>query len=229
MTIDLANSHVVIVAATTEVIDILSDGLRARGAATSAINVDPREYGIPSSLADFVRAVDEAESTAGPIDVLVHVLGDVKSGPLQDCDAADKQASLSVLGQMYDVVQEVGRRMVARGTGRIILITSVLASRGVANTSLEAGINAAAQGFVRSLALEWVRSGVAVNAIGAGILHHGDGPADELEAGALRYSPIRRLTNVEDLLGTTAYLASPLAGFVVGETLIVDGGLSTHA
>jgi NAD(P)-dependent dehydrogenase (short-subunit alcohol dehydrogenase family) len=228
VTTDLSGLHALIVGDAGSFTETLAVGLKTRGATISVIRIDPRESHDQTSD-KITNAIDEAEITSGTIDVLVHVLGHVKPGALNGGDPAHKQSSLRILGLMYDVVEEVGRRMIERGAGRIIIVTSVLGLRGVANATFESSISAAAQGFVRSLALEWVRDGIAVNAIAAGVVRDEVEPGDDLEVGAQRYSPARRLTQPEDLVGVVAFLASPLAGFVVGETLIVDDGLSAHA
>jgi NAD(P)-dependent dehydrogenase (short-subunit alcohol dehydrogenase family) len=228
VTTNLKDLHVLAIGEPTRVIEALVRGLASRGATMSVIRRDTGESGEVASIA-LATALDETEATAGPIDVMVYVLGPVIPGPLIDSDLSHKESSLHVLSEMIDTVQVTGARMLKRGAGRIIVVTSVLGVRGVANTSLEAAVSAGAQGFVRSLALEWVREGVIVNTVGIGVLNdHNDSP-DDLDVGARRYSPVRRLSEPEDVVGVVAYLASPLAGYVVGETILVDGGLSAHA
>ena len=77
-----------------------------------------------------------------------------------------------------------------------------------------------------SLALEWARDGIRVNAVGAGWLTTDAGDPDDRLA---RFIPSRRLGNPDDVAGLVVYLASDASDFVTGQTIYVDGGATAHA
>jgi NAD(P)-dependent dehydrogenase (short-subunit alcohol dehydrogenase family) len=124
--------------------------------------------------------------------------------------------------------QEAGRVMLRQGGGAIVNITSVLAERGVANASLYCAAKAAVLNLTRALAIEWAYAGIRVNAIETGWLDEAASPVrgdEEFKKSLLKYLPDNRLIAPEEIGGALLYLVSPAAGFVTGESIIVDGAL----
>jgi len=154
-----------------------------------------------------------------------------KPGSLTPAEAADDTAFDKVIENNLKTVwmacQEGARAMRQRG-GSIVVISSVLAERGVPGASLYCAAKGAVANLVRALALEWAREKIRINLLEAGWMAEEGSPAlanDEFAANLLKYLPYKRLVKPEELAGALLYLASPASGFVTGEAIAVDGGL----
>jgi NAD(P)-dependent dehydrogenase (short-subunit alcohol dehydrogenase family) len=183
--------------------------------------------------ADAVEeAVGDIERVVGPIDILVNGAHEATIGPFLEAASTDLMSDLSqnVLSAMH-ATRSVGRRMVERGRGRIIMLVSVLHDRGAPNCSLFGASQGAVLGFSRSLGIEWGRRGVTVNALGLGFYEDAAGPQRDPEVVSVleRYIPMRRLGAADDLQGALLYLASDEAAFMQSELIVVDGAIALHA
>ena len=119
--------------------------------------------------------------------------------------------------------------MLAQGKGRIINLVSLLGERGMANGSAYCAAQAGVLNLTRALALEWARSGITVNAIGAGWTEGMGLIADEaLKQQLVRYLPQRRLAQPQEISGAAVYLASDAAEFLTGQVVWIDGGALSH-
>lgn len=118
--------------------------------------------------------------------------------------------------------------MLAAAGGSIVFINSVGAFRPTRGNPAYAASKAGLLGLTRVLAQAWARHGIRVNAVAPGLVETRltkvttDNP-DRL-AERLKGIPAGRLGNVEDMAGATLYLASPMASYVYGQTIVVDGG-----
>lgn len=177
-------------------------------------------------------AVATLESEIAPIDILVNGAHEANIQPVVEIDLAAWERELSRNAtSAFVATQTVGRRMLARGNGRVIMLVSILEDRGVPNCAVFGASQGALLGFVRSLGIEWGRQGVTVNAVGVGFYEDVPGPQNDeaMHAVLERYIPVRRLGTPADLQGTVVYLASDEAAFVESEVLTVDGALANHA
>jgi NAD(P)-dependent dehydrogenase (short-subunit alcohol dehydrogenase family) len=119
--------------------------------------------------------------------------------------------------------------MLAQGTGRIINVVSLLAERGMTNGGAYCAAQAGVLNLTRALSLEWARTGITVNAIGAGWTEGMGLIADDaLRQQLLRYVPHRRLAQPQEISAAAVYLASDAAGFVTGQVLWIDGGVRSR-
>jgi NAD(P)-dependent dehydrogenase (short-subunit alcohol dehydrogenase family) len=124
--------------------------------------------------------------------------------------------------------QVFGKHMLSRGYGRIINIASLGTFVGLFEVTAYCASKAAVGSLTRSLAVEWSRRGVLVNAIVPGVfqtalnanLLNGTDRGREF----LTRTPMGRFGKVEELVGAAIYLASDAASFVTGQCLVVDGG-----
>ena len=123
----------------------------------------------------------------------------------------------------------VGRHMLARGGGRIVNISSGLAVRGLWNSVAACASQGAIHQLTSALALEWARSNIRVNAVGAGWISTDEATLADQSELLVRYLPSRRKGHPSDLCGLLVYLASDACDFVTGQTVFIDGGALAHA
>ena len=126
------------------------------------------------------------------------------------------------------VIQEVGKKMLNHGYGRIINVISALAQIGLKNAVLYSATQAAIEQVTKSLSLEWALENIRINSIAMGWFK--DQITDETQKQNLsKYIPLRRLGESEEIGPLLVYLASEFSDFVTGQTIFVDGGAASHA
>ena len=111
------------------------------------------------------------------------------------------------------------------------MTSSLTAEHGMNLRAVYGATKGALSALVRALAVEWGPSGVTVNAVGPGIIctpltQEYIDANPERAAATIAHTPLRRLGNPEDVANVVAFLASDAAGFVTGQTIFVDGGIS---
>jgi NAD(P)-dependent dehydrogenase (short-subunit alcohol dehydrogenase family) len=124
-----------------------------------------------------------------------------------------------------------GKEMLKQGRGgRIINVTSVLGERAIANGAAYSAAQAGVLNLTRALATEWGPSGITVNAIAQGWMEYTPliGDPNPAENKTVRFVPMKRAGAADELGPLAVYLASDSCGYISGQVLFVDGGLSTH-
>jgi NAD(P)-dependent dehydrogenase (short-subunit alcohol dehydrogenase family) len=177
--------------------------------------------------------VDQALGRFGQIDILVNNAGATWGAPAEDYPDAGwhKVINLNVNAPFF-LSREVGRRsMIPRQQGKIINIASVAGLKGTAagvhtiayNTSKAAMIN-----FTRTLASEWGRYNINVNAICPGFFPSkmSSGLLEKVQDAVLARAPLHRIGGEEDLKGAVVFLASEASRHMTGQYLALDGGTS---
>ena len=180
----------------------------------------------PGELAD---AVGEAVRELGRVDILVNNAGTIRRAPAVDYPADDWNDVLAVnLDAVFHLSQAAGRHMLARGSGRIINVASMLTFQGGILVPAYAASKHAVAGLTKALANEWAASGVTVNAIAPGYMATDNTRAlrDDVdrERSIVARIPAGRWGTPEDLQGAFVFLASDAAAYVTGTILPVDGG-----
>jgi gluconate 5-dehydrogenase len=202
--------------------------LAARGIEALAIVSD---LGSEAGVSAFAEA---ALAQLGHADILVNNAGATWGAPAEDypLDAWDKVMNLNVRSTFL-LCQAFGRGMIARGEGRIVNIASIAGLAGnppgsmqtiAYNTSKAAVIN-----FTRTLAGEWGRHGITVNAIAPGFFPSKMTKGILAAVGAdtlAQQAPLGRLGGDEDLKGAVVLFASDAGRHITGQVLAVDGGVS---
>jgi NAD(P)-dependent dehydrogenase (short-subunit alcohol dehydrogenase family) len=184
-----------------------------------------------ASESDVSALLQRAVSELGRLDVLVNAHDLPFARPLPDTTLAEWQRVIEVnLTGVFLACRAAAAPMLAQGSGRIINVVSLLGERGMSNGSAFCAAQAGVLNLTRSLALEWARSGVKVNAIGAGWtegmgLLNDEAARQQLE----RFLPQRRLASPEEIAGAAVYVASEAADYLTGQILWIDGGALTHA
>ena len=176
--------------------------------------------------------VQQAASVAGEIDVLVNNAGiNVKNDALSVSNKEYQETILTNQTAVFALSREVGRSMVARGTGSIIMMSSMATHYGIPKVVGYAASKAAVEGMTRTLAVEWSPHGVRVNCIAPGFIASAmssrafdNDPARKERV--LARTPLGRLGEPLDVANAALFLASDQSKFVTGIVLPVDGGNS---
>jgi NAD(P)-dependent dehydrogenase (short-subunit alcohol dehydrogenase family) len=165
----------------------------------------------------------------GKVDILVNSAGITKRAPTIDFDETDWEAifETNLTGTLRSC-QVFGRHMIDRGYGRIINIASLGSYVSLFEVAAYSASKAAVASLTKSLAIEWAKKGVNVNAIAPGVFKTALNQKllEETQRGQefLTRTPIGRFGKVEELAGAAVFLASEAASFVTGEVLVIDGG-----
>jgi 3-oxoacyl-[acyl-carrier protein] reductase len=212
------------------------DGPAADLAATAIVadGVEAEGYQVDVTDEAGVRAaVQKVLDSHGRIDVLVNNAGIYPHTPFEQLTFEEWRRVLSTnLDSVFLVTRAVYPHMRERGYGRIVNISTAAFLIGYPELTPYLASKGGIIGFTRSLAAEAGPHGITVNAITPGMIEtegtEEEDPEGELfeEIGADQ--AIKRRGRPEDIAETIAYLASPAAGFITGQTINVDGGHRMH-
>jgi NAD(P)-dependent dehydrogenase (short-subunit alcohol dehydrogenase family) len=190
---------------------------------------DPDVIAVPGDIADRVvaeRIVAEALSRFGRVDTLVNNAGIFTAKPFAAFTAEDYASNVAVnLTGFFHITQLAIAEMEKQGSGHVVSITTSLTDHAIDGVPsvlaslTKGGLNAA----TKSLAIEYAKRGVRVNAVSPGVIKtpmH----APETHGFLAALHPVGRMGEIADVVDAVLYLDS--AGFVTGEILHVDGGQS---
>jgi NAD(P)-dependent dehydrogenase (short-subunit alcohol dehydrogenase family) len=174
--------------------------------------------------------VDTAVREFGKLDLLINNAGASFHCPAEKMSANGWSAVVDInLKGVFLCCKEAGRVMKEQGGGVVVNVTSIAGRDGSPYMSPYGAAKAGVINFTRSLAVEWARYNIRVNAVGPGPFMT-DGAADtlwqdaELEKRRLSAVPMKRFGDPEELVGTIIFMASDASTFMNGETIYVDGG-----
>ena len=176
-------------------------------------------------------AVAAIEADVGPIDVLVNNAGIQRRGAFETFPQEIWAEIFDTnVHAVFHVTQAVGRRMVERRRGRIIMIGSVMSELGRATIVPYAATKGAVRQMIRGLCAEWGKHNIQVNGIAPGYIKTELNDAlladESFSAWVCARTPAARWAATEELAGAAVFLASDAASYVNGHLLFVDGGLS---
>jgi NAD(P)-dependent dehydrogenase (short-subunit alcohol dehydrogenase family) len=179
------------------------------------------------------RAVSDAEARIGPIDVLVDVVGEARWGRTIEFDDEEFDATFDlVLRHFFYLSRAVGRRMVERDHGgSIVAIASVSGLRSAPLHGPYGAAKAGLMSLVRTLAVELASNRIRVNSVAPGSVLTPRVMAmmsAERRAASSAAIPLGRFAEPEDVANAVAFLASDLASYITGQTLVVDGGATAQ-
>jgi NAD(P)-dependent dehydrogenase (short-subunit alcohol dehydrogenase family) len=218
-----AGADVIATARRQQQVDDTADEIEARGRKTLRVTSDVCNR---SSLETLLEAVLERFSK---VDILINCAGKIKRTPTLTMPEEEWTDILDTnLTGTLRACQVFGKVMLDRGYGRIVNIASLNSFVALNEVAAYAASKAGIASLTRSLAVEWSKKGVTVNAIAPGVFR------TELNANLLdstprgqellMRTPMGRFGKTEELVGAAIYLASDAASFVTGQTLVVDGG-----
>jgi NAD(P)-dependent dehydrogenase (short-subunit alcohol dehydrogenase family) len=245
---DLAGKTVVVIGGTSGIGRALALGLADAGADVVASSrrtkeVDETATAIEAKSRKTLRAncdvtsreslqalLAKTVSAFGKVDVLVNCAGITRKAPTVSFQEETWNEIIDInLSGTFRACQIFGEHMLERKSGRIINIASLGAFLALLEVAAYSASKAAVVSLTQSLAVEWSRHGVLVNAIVPGVFRTAlnskllDGTARGAEF--LMRTPMGRFGKIEELVGAAVYLSSDAASFVTGTALVVDGGI----
>lgn len=222
-----AGADVAIFARTAKDLETVAEEIRAQGRQAYPFQVDV------TSREQIEEAVRNLIEKTGRIDILINNAGmNIRSQALAVTDEEWDKIMQTNLKSAFLCSQIVGEQMKEQAYGRIINIASVAGQVALRTGVVYAATKAAMIQMTKVLALEWGKFGINVNSIGPWyfktpltetILANPDFLAD-----IIARTPLRRIGELEELVGPAVFLASDAANYVTGQTLIVDGGMTIY-
>lgn len=203
-----------------------------RSAATEIEKLGRKSMVVTSDVTDrssLERLHNAVLKEFGRIDILVNCAGMTKRTPTLDVSEEewDKIIETNLNGTLR-ACQVFGRKMIEQKYGRVINIASLASFISLNEVAAYNASKAAVASLTKTLAIEWSRHGVCVNAIAPGVFRTElnsallDGTARGQEL--LARTPMRRFGTTDELVGAAVFLASESASYVNGHILAVDGG-----
>ena len=219
-----AGADVAVAASSARKLEEAVAGVRRLGRKAVAIATDV------TNPAQVQKMVGQVIAELGGVDILVNAADRQFAKPSLEVTIEEWHRLIEAnLTSVFLCSQAVGKQMLSQKKGRIINITSCLAERGLANCAAYSAAAAGVLQLTKTLALEWARVGVTVNAIGAGWFSETEETGMAQEELILGYLPLRRYGHPRELGSLLAYLASDATDFVTGQFLYVDGAVMAHA
>ena len=198
----------------------LVDEISATGGSAQSITFDVTD---PAATSAALGAVLEQ----GPIQGVVHNAGIHDDAPMAGMSATQWHRVIDVsLHGFYNVLQPVLLPMIRTRWGRIVSVTSVAGLLGNRGQTNYAAAKAGLHGATRALALEVASRGVTVNAVAPGVIATAATAAVFDAERIARLVPMNRAGNPDEVAGLIAYLMSEDAGYVTGQVISINGGMT---
>jgi 3-oxoacyl-[acyl-carrier protein] reductase len=201
-------------------------------AETVAAGLGDRAVGVACDVTDGAQvesAISTAEKTLGPIAILVNNAGITRDNLLLRMTEAEWDEVMQAnLKGAFHTTKAVLKGMMKRRQGRIINVSSIIGMTGNKGQANYAASKAGLIAFTKSVAKEYGSRGILVNAIAPGFIETDmtGGLPEEARQAMLGGVILGRFGTPADVAGAVLFLASDLAGYITGQTLVVDGGLA---
>jgi len=185
----------------------------------------------PIDVSDYEscqHGIRQIKAEIGAIDILVNNAGITRDASFKKLDKVNWDAVIRTnLDSVFNMTKPVCDDMVERGWGRIVNVSSIIASKGGFGQSNYAAAKAGMHGFTKSLALEVARKGVTVNSISPGYIATkmvSCVPQEILDSRIIPLIPVGRLGKPEEVAALVLYLCSQEAAFMTGANIAINGG-----
>lgn len=221
-----AGADVVIAARDLALSERVAEEIRGTGRRALAVAADVSDRGSVEAMAK--AALD----AFGRVDILFNNAGVMSPKTAIELEEQDWHAVMDTSATgTWLCCQALAPQMLARGSGRIINMASILADRGIPNRAPYCAAKAAVANLTRALAVEFGPKGVNVNAVAPTVFvtdlnRHLIEQQPQVYGTVKARMPLGRLGQPEDLAGALVFLASPASAFITGHILHVDGGFS---
>jgi NAD(P)-dependent dehydrogenase (short-subunit alcohol dehydrogenase family) len=223
-----AGADLVLTSRKRETLAPFEEEIRAMGRRTFSVPLDVRDQ------ASIVNMVKEAEEAFGQIQILVNNAGCNVRKPALEVTWDDWNLILDTnLRGSFFVSQAVARGMISHGYGRIINIGSVTSVFGYAGLAPYGASRGGIRQLTMSLADDWGKHGITVNCLAPGWFRTEQNKVMYQDQEWVEYLteriPVKRPGQPNDLDGAVVFLAAEASRYVTGQTLLIDGGISTGA
>jgi len=216
-----AGADIVLVGRTQESLEATKSAIANNGRKVEIVLCDVSS---PEAIKEAFASVAELK-----VDILINNAGSISRAPAAETEMEDWNRIIDTnLNSVFQISQTCGRAMIAKGSGTIINIASLLSFQGGINVPAYTASKHGVAGITKALANEWGSRGVTVNAIAPGYISTDNTAAlradADRNASILARIPIGLWGNPEDIASVAVFLASPAARYINGEVLTVDGG-----
>lgn len=208
--------------------DTLKPAAQAMSSGENPVEFEVCDVADVQAIRDTVAKVNERH---GRIDTLINVAGVNRRKRAEEVTEDDYDFILDInLKGAFIMAQEVGRLMIQQKSGNQINIGSLNNYAPLTGVTPYAMSKGGLLSMTRGLALEWGKHGIRVNGLAPGFiltdLTRKLWSDETMQSWAKTNTPLERLGEVEDMVGTAVFLASEASAFMTGQTLFVDGGMS---
>jgi len=222
LTLGEAGADVAVAARTVAALEETAGAIRNTGSQALVCPMDISDIG------DIETAVDDAIKAFGRIDILINNAGIAEEKPVIELtpETWDRIMEVNLKGHVF-CTRAVGKQMIENRYGKIINISSMMGLIGVAYHSPYCASKAGMIQFTKSLALEWARFNIQVNALCPGYFRT-DLNREFLQTPqgqkVINRIPARRAADPKEIRGITLLLASDASSFMTGSVVVLDGG-----
>ena len=219
-----AGAHVVCASRSENELKEFSNNLNDKGLSSSYFGCDV------SNLENFKKLADDTISKYESIDILVNNAGITKDGLIMRMSESDWDQVINVnLKGVFNGIKSVTRQMMKQKHGRIINISSIVGLIGNPGQANYAASKSGVIGLGKAVSKELASRNITVNTIAPGYIETDmvENIDEKSKEKLLNQIPLGRIGSPEDIAATVLYLASDEAGYVSGQTIAVDGGMTT--
>lgn len=200
-----------------------AEELSSRGVTAQGVRVDVADRG------SVTEAMTEVAGSLGPVAVVVNNAGIVRMGGFRSATDRDWDDVMAVnVRGAFLVTQAAAPAMVDAGWGRVVNLSSIVASQVYGQFAAYHASKGAVRSLTHALAVELAGAGVTVNAVAPGIIDTSilDALGDSDQRMPPSRVPLGRLGTPGDIAGCVSFLVSDDASYITGETIVIDGGLT---